>query len=337
MIAIDPNTPRLALIGCGAIAESFYLPALARHQNVMDQLILVDRDLARLDLLGNQHGIDRRETDYQRILGEVDGAIVATPPALHHQISMAFLQSGSHILCDKPLAEDGQQVHEMKTQAEEAGTHILVNNTRRLFPSSRRIKELIDTGTIGKLRSIEYHEGGPFSWPTVSGFYFDTKKNSKGITQDRGAHVFDLVCWWLGTKPTILDYKDDSYGGPEAVAELTFSTSECQGVVKMSLLNKLSNRYVIKGESGSITGDVYDRLQFMITTHTGQSRTVKVPSKVRYFNDLAFELVDNFIQIIRGQATPLISATDVIPSIQLIDECYANRTRFDLPWITDRR
>jgi predicted dinucleotide-utilizing enzyme len=95
---------KIAIVGCGAICEFYYLPALKRHKNVMEQLKLVDIDEQRLRALEVAFGTRKGIKEYHDLLGEVDGVIVATPPSSHHRIAMDFLREGAHVLCEKPLA-----------------------------------------------------------------------------------------------------------------------------------------------------------------------------------------------------------------------------------------
>lgn len=99
------NAPRIALIGCGAIADIYHLPALAKHQEVLDKVVLVDTSVERLSGLSAKYGIHNTTQDYHSILNEVDGVIIAVPHHLHHRISMDFLAAGVPVLCEKPLAE----------------------------------------------------------------------------------------------------------------------------------------------------------------------------------------------------------------------------------------
>ena len=324
--------PALALVGCGAIAESFYLPALAKA-GLLGQLVLVDRDGHRVDTLGSAYGIARRASDYTDVLGKVDGVIVAVPHHLHHDISVDFLRSGVHTLCEKPLAETAAQLRSMISVACEGGVQLAVNNTRRLFPSYRKVEELIASKQFGEVKSIAYYEGGEFSWPTSSGFYFSSEFGGKGVLLDRGAHVVDLVCWWMGRKPELVSFYDDSFGGCEAVCEARLKTAGCNAIIKLSWLNKLRNRFVVVCEGAEFSGEIYDWRRLTVS-RTGASRREKVVLKtsVRSFGDYADQLVANFVDVIRGTARPLISADDVADSIDVIEQCYRHRRRFAMPW-----
>ena len=129
---------RLALIGCGAIAESFYLPAIVKKGKLIRDVILVDRDESRLKKLSALYDVSGCVKDFHEVVREVDGAIVALPHQLHYETSVAFLKAGAAVLCEKPLAESTLQAKDMIVAAKQSGVALLVNKTRRLFPNTQK-------------------------------------------------------------------------------------------------------------------------------------------------------------------------------------------------------
>jgi predicted dehydrogenase len=325
-----------AVIGCGAITESFYLPAIAHHPSVFERLILVDNDMTRLKTITGRFNIRNFTTDYREIITSLDGVIIATPHHLHYSISKDFLTAGVHVLCEKPLAETGVEARDMIRLAQENNVTISVNNTRRLFPSCLKVKEIVSTGEIGAPRSIRYLDGGEFNWPTASGFYFDSRLSKKGVLLDMGAHVVDLICWWLGGKPTLLTSENDSFGGCEAVASLNLDYSGCRCEIRLSRLSKLPNRFLIKGNLGTIEGGVYDWKSLIVTKNDGGRRVFKMHSPANELLDFGCTLIANFLSVLRKDGKPLIPAGEVLASIELLEEAYGKAKRFPMPWYERR-
>lgn len=323
--------PKIALIGCGAIAESFYFPTLRKLMPMGDRLIIVDANADRVRTMAGKYAIARSLTDYRETLGEVDGAIVAVPHHLHFPITKEFLERGVSVLCEKPLAETGAEVRELIGLARSHGATLTVNNTRRIVPAVTRVKDLIDKGTIGELRSISYLEGGEFDWPTASGFYFNPKISRKGVLIDVGAHALDVVCLWLGAKPRVISSQNDSFGGCEAVASLILRHNNCVCRVRLSRLSKLPNTFRIVGEEGTIDGPIYEWRAFTLTSRSGVSETIRTDQdeSVASFPEWP---VTNFIDILTKGSAPLIPADAVMDSIELIEEGYRTATRFPMPW-----
>lgn len=324
--------PTIAIIGCGAITKSFHLPGLARHGAVLKRMVLVDPDSERARQLGGQYGVAMVERDYRTVLQKIDGAIIAAPHHLHHSVALDCIKNGVHVLCEKPLAESASQVEEIIFEAERSGVTVLVNNTRRLYPSSKKVTQLLREGEIGRPRYLEFYEGEEFDWPIRSGFCFGLQGSAKGVLLDRGAHVLDLACWWLGGKPRLMSYQDDSLGGSEAVAKLSFQFAECRGKVHLSWLSNLKNSFRLQGEWGSIEGGIYDWRSLTVVSRTGRKTTFKTDSEYRTLSDFSATIIDNFLDIISEGAPPVVSPRDVADSIALIEECYARRFRFEMPW-----
>lgn len=323
-------SPKIALVGCGAIADFFHLPALSRRPDLINQLILVDRNLDRARELREQLGAADAVADHRDIVEHVDGAIVATPHHLHHPITMDFVRAGAHVLSEKPLAETAAEVDEIVEAADEAGVQVAVNHTRRLFSSVQEVKRLIASGELGEVTEIDYELGEPFEWPAATDSYFGTKAGGRGVLFDTGAHIVDLVCWWMGGEPEIVEYLDDARGGTEAVAELTLRRGATTSRIRLSWLSKLRNEYRVVGSRGSVAGGVYEWSSYRAIGPDG-TRKIRT-DRARTFDDFSDMLLSNFTDVIAGRDAPIVSAADARTSIVVIDACYRRRKPFEEPW-----
>ncbi len=326
------SAPSIALIGCGAIAETYYLPALARHPDVLRRLILVDCDEGRAQRLAARFNVQTFQTDYRPTINRVDGAIIAVPTHLHYPISMEFLSQGVPVLCEKPLAESAEKARALNDCADSSSTSLAVNYLQRLIPTFAMVKEWLVEGAWGQPLSIEYFVSEEFKWPTASGFYFNAPVSSRGVLRDRGAHVMDHICWWLGGKPRLVSSQNDAFGGSEAVAHVQFEHKQCAGRVHLSWLATLPSRFNVGCEDATIQGDVYDYQSLVVKTRDGHRQRVNLKSKAKTKVDIADEVVTNFVNVIAKGEPPLVSGSDVLDSIQFIDECYAAATRLTTPW-----
>jgi predicted dehydrogenase len=328
---VAKSPPRIAMIGCGAIAERYHLPGLAKVPGVIENVVLVDRSAERTQAMANMFGITRQASDVAEVIDDIDGAIVAVPPALHYPICMQLLTRGIPVLCEKPLAESPTEAREMVEAAAKHSVALAVNHTRRMLPAYAEIRRLVDLQTIGDIVEIRWEEGCEFSWPAATAFQF--RSGAKGVMLDTGIHSLDLICWWLEQKPDVVSCQTDSYGGPEALAEIELQTDECHVHVKLSWLSRLANRYSIVGERGTISGelDYYDRLT--IATPNGRRTERKLRSTAKSYNDFGCQIIANFIDVIAGRAAPLIPAATVLPALEVMDECYEAATRLEMPWV----
>jgi predicted dehydrogenase len=323
----------VAVVGCGAIAEKYHLPALARHAGLLTQVVLIDPDLSRARALAATLPGARVAESCEQVWDDVDAAIVATPPGLHSRIAMPLLARGIHVLCEKPLAESAADARAMIQQAARSGVSLCVNHTRRAFPALRRVKELLDSGGLGECLTVEHLEGARFNWPSASGWHFAPANGNRGVLFDQGAHVLDTLCWWLGEKPRVVSCATDSFGGPEGAAELVLERGACTITVRLSWLSKLPNRYRIAGTRGTVEGAIFDWRRVTIHGDGGRRRQLKVSSDPGDYLTFGNVIVDNFLEAICGRAEPLTPAAAVLPSIELIEECYRCATRMPMPWL----
>jgi predicted dehydrogenase len=298
----------------------------------MKKLVLVDSDEARAQQMAAKFKASNWRCDYRKLLGKVDGAIIAAPTNFHYSLAMEFLSRGTPVLCEKPLAETVSQAREMVETAAQNNAVLAVNYLQRLIPTFAKVKEWLNEKTYGEPRFIEYIVREKFDWPSVSGFYFNSPISARGVLRDRGSHVLDHICWWLGGKPKVISSQYDSYGGSEAVAAIKFDHGNCSGEVKLSWLVKFPSRYKIICETATIRGDVYDYQNMTLESREGPRRGISLKTGLKTKLDIARTIVENFIDILRKGSQPLIPGHEVLASLEFADECYAAAKRFDMPW-----
>jgi predicted dehydrogenase len=320
----------IALVGGGAAALAYHLPALARHRGVMARLVLVERDASRGAEVAARYGV-RTVPTLEEVAGEVDAAIIATPHESHFPLALACLREGVHVLCEKPLATSAEEAGMLVEEAAARGLVLAVNNTRRLIPSYRKIHSLIATGAIGRVERLEINWGEVFSWPTFTGGYFKGS-GSPGVLLDLGAHALDLACWWLPGAPAVRSCLDDACGGAAAVCSVDLEVGGAEVRINLSWLSELENRVRVEGEQGKIECGLYEFDSLTVSRPRRRSRVIYTSRAPRQYERFAEPLVDNFVRAVAGEEAPLIPAAEVIPSLAAMDACRAVRRRFDLPW-----
>ena len=319
---------KIGIVGCGAAAKLYYVPALKRIPEMANNVYFVDKNIYQAENLSKEFGGGVILDDYHQILDKVQGVIIALPHFLHYSVSMDFLNAGIHVLCEKPLAESPEQVVTMISTAKKMNAGLCVNNTARMLPFTNKIKDLIQSGTIGQIKSVQFQMGGAFDWPSSTGFYVDPKISSKGIILDLGPHVIDLACWWLNERPQLLECKDDSFGGPESVAHIQATASNAKLDIFLNRLCDIDSHYEIVGTKGAIKGRYFDWKKISLQEN-GNTRTVVLPSRAKEYPEYVIPIVENFLQVTIQKEAPLVSGGDVLNSISMIDDCYRQRSRFN--------
>ena len=327
--AIRPTA--IGMIGCGAIAEIYHLPALQNIAGVAEKLWLVEPNTDRLAAMLGKFSAAGGVADFKELEGKVGGVIVATPPSSHHAICKWFLERGIDVLCEKPLTENYEEAVELVRIAEENDAKLAVNQTRRFFPTYQKIRDLIAEGAIGDVTSIKYHDGVEFDWPAASPHHF--APGAKGAWSDTGVHLLDTVCYWLGGEtPTLVESINDSHGGPEAMATVRLRHRKCDVEIKVSRLGRLMNGYKIIGTLGSIEASAEEFATVDVRLHAGGGKVHRVGSRKLKYTDFAKPLLENFVQVVSRMADPIVPGSSVMGTVKLLEEAYANPGRYRMPW-----
>ena len=322
--------PRIAVIGCGAAAKEYCLPLLAKFPDCHRTVVAVDSNASQAAAVAGEFGIHSHCTDFRDLPFEVDAAIVTTPHHLHAEQSIHFLQQGKPVFVEKPLGMSTDEVTQMLAAAAAGSATLMVNNCRRLFPAYRRVAELLSSGELGEIRRINVSDGSPFEWNSVSAFYLRDAQQARGVFLDRGAHTVDIVGWWLGGQPQLITSSYDAWGGAEALMKVHLSQGTTAVELAFSRLYKLENCYTVECEKAQVRGRLFQSTRFDIVRN-GRSETIQA-GKPALYHEYAWQLLENFVEVVQGIASPLFTAVDVAPSITLIDEAYRHAKQFQLPW-----
>ena len=113
---------------------------------------------------------------------------------------------------------------------------------------------------------------------------------------------------------------------------MRFELGRCSGEVRLSWLSNSPCRFSVACETGTIEGDVYDFQTLRLKTNSSEARPVAIKSAIKSKADVGYRVVGNFIEVITKGARPLIAGSDVLDSLEFIDECYRSATRLDMPW-----
>jgi predicted dehydrogenase len=328
---------RFAVVGCGAIAEAYFLPVLTTRHDLCSTLSIIDSNPERLQALSNQFGIEAIASSLDQVLDGIDAAVIATPHDTHFQLGKTLIAAGKHVLCEKPLTTTPEDATEMVEAAERANVVLMTNNWRRNCAAFRDIKCIIEAGSLGRPIAASWIEGYKFVWPTKSGFYFTQRPRNNmpppGILLDVGSHVVDLLCWWLGSDPKLVECRTDSFGGPEARVTLVLDFAGMKAQTDLSYYQKLTNKYRIQFELGCITGVSGEEHRFTLSRYGSKPTIMRATrGRISYVGH-AMQMITNFVGAIRGANQPLVTGRDVLPSIRAISEAYRHAQGFDAPWL----
>ncbi|MEW9050830.1 MAG: Gfo/Idh/MocA family oxidoreductase [Neobacillus sp.] len=197
---------RVGVIGCGSIAQHRHLPEYKMNTQV-ELVAVCDSNEQRAKEVAEKYGA-KAYTSYEELLnsGLVDVVSVCTPNYLHAPISIAALNAGIHVLCEKPMATSREEAEAMIAAANESGKKLMIAHNQRFVPSHQRARQLIANGEIGKIYSFRtaFGHGGPEGWSVEGkeGWFFQKEKAFVGAMGDLGVHKTDLLRYVLGEEIT---------------------------------------------------------------------------------------------------------------------------------------
>jgi len=207
-IAINTQSPlRFGLIGCGDIGQ---IRARAVAQAGPFRLTAVS-DLVedRARSLASRHGA-AVERSWQALVArkDVDVILVSTPPTLHATMCVQALQSGKHVLCEKPLARTPTECKDILKAAEANQRLLATGFNYRFFPSIQKARALLDSGLIGELDHVRSYAG--YSAATHSHSWLrDADVMGGGALRDNGIHLLDLTRYFLGEVAEVQGFATD--------------------------------------------------------------------------------------------------------------------------------
>lgn len=174
---------------------------LASQDSRVELTSLVDVDREALDQTAADFGA-RGFADYREMLdsGTVDAVSIATPHYLNGPIGLDCLKAGVHVFIEKPFAIRVSEADAMLAAARAKNLKICVGFQYRTYRSSRAIKELIDTGAIGKVNRVlwTWGEFRPESYYARDAWRETYRHAGGGVLMNQTSHDLDLICWLAG-------------------------------------------------------------------------------------------------------------------------------------------
>jgi len=161
---------------------------------------VAELDPERLQQYADQYGVEKRYDSGERMLEEekLDVVSVATPNAYHRALTIAALEAGCHVLCEKPMAMNAAEGREMLAAAERAGRRLMINFSYRFTEQSQALKDQVDAGVLGDVyfaRTLWHRRRGI---PKFGGWFGKKALSGGGPLIDLGVHRLDLALWLMG-------------------------------------------------------------------------------------------------------------------------------------------
>ncbi|MEO0226008.1 MAG: Gfo/Idh/MocA family oxidoreductase [candidate division WOR-3 bacterium] len=331
---------KLGIIGLGALTQTTHIPIFKRI-NTVEIVAICDIDVRKLDHIATQLGVKKRYVDFQALIEdeEVEAVVIATPTYLHAPMTIAALNFGKHVFCEKPMSTTLEEAEEMVAAAYKAKRKLAIGLNNRFRPDVQTLKNFIDHGELG---DIFYMKAGWLMGRTEWDFdewHRTTIRAGGGSFSSIGVNLLDICLWFLEKKEPIaisgachtriengkiddaavalIRYHDDTFltieVGWSLMFEKDFLYCNMFGQKGAALLNPLGIHKEMHGHLVNVTPTI--------------------PTKNYY--RISFELEDRFFveSILRDQ-TPVFSGQDGLLIARVVDAFYRSvrqktEVRFD--------
>jgi predicted dehydrogenase len=190
---------RVGVVGTSWWADAMYLPALSGHP-LADVRGVVGTRTNHTREFAERWGVPRTFATIEEMLDAepLDAVVVAAPNRNHYPMTLAALERGLHVLCEKPLGMSASEARRLAEAADRFGVVTMVPFTYRNMPAIRYLKELVDEGYLGRPYHLDmryfagYGRQGDYQWR------FDLDVSGAGVTGDLGSHWADLARSFFG-------------------------------------------------------------------------------------------------------------------------------------------
>jgi predicted dehydrogenase len=312
----------IGILGAAAIVP----PALTNPAKSVPEVQILGiaaRDPKRAVQFAKKHHIARVHPTYAALLADqdIDAVYIPLPNSLHAQWTIKALKAGKHVLCEKPMASNARQAEEMAKVAQETGLVLSEAFAYRYHPLTARVKQIIDSGQLGKIKHLEAEFSFLLPAPNNIRFQYEL---SGGALMDCGCYPVSLVRFMAGAEPHV-EQAETKIFRPQVdhkmFADLSFDDGRTARIRCGMLSPRLFTSVLkVEGEAGSLR--VFSPFQPHIIhrlTITKPEGTIheRVPGENSYTLQLRA-----FVKAIRRGTKLNTDPADAIGNMRLIDAIY---------------
>lgn len=195
MNSLTATKPKLGFAGVGWIGKH-RLMAISEQQ-MADIEAAVDPDSTAVQEIKEEiEGVKHISSFNEMLEKDIDGIVIATPSALHAEQSLAALEKGKAVFCQKPLGRNEKETAQVVNTAREHNLLLGVDFCYRHIRAAQKVKEVVQSGELGNIHAarLTFHNAyGP-----DKDWYYDASLAGGGCLMDLGIHLIDLLFWILG-------------------------------------------------------------------------------------------------------------------------------------------
>lgn len=339
----DKKVIRAGIIGCGKIAMSKHIPGLARLSHV-EICAFYNRTRSKAVNAADRFGSrDARVYDtYKELLQDdsVDVVHICTSNDSHAAISIAALETGKHVLCEKPMALNAKDAEAMTDAAEKNGKFLSISYQSRFREDSQYLKHLCDKGNLGDIYFAKAHAIRRRGIPTW-GDFLNKEKQGGGALIDIGTHALDLTLWLMNNyAPRMVVGKTYNYFGlkENIKSRMTAESSREYDIddAAFAFIQMENGATVILESSWALnTMEIGEAKSTICGTKAGADMKKGLRINGVSFNSLyenrietseildpGFREMESWIKSIRNNEEPVVKASQALVVAKILDAIY---------------
>ena len=316
---------RIGLLGASRIARDAVIRPAADIEGI-EVVSIAARSSQRAREYADFHSIAAVEPDYAALVAsaKVDLVYNGLPPSEHMSWTIAALQAGKHVLCEKPFAMNADEAKAMVGAAVESGRVLIEAFHYRFHPLFGRVLQIIESNAIGPVQRVDCDFNVPI--PYRPGELRYEKKLGGGAMMDLGCYPVHWARSVIGGEPKVVAAATEQHESGVDVcteAELEFpggvsATVNCS--MSESLPQKLDAELRVTGENGrlKVMNPLAPHIGHELILQTGSEHKLEtVGGDTTYHHQLR-----HVIDVIGGSAVQLTGGTDAIANMRVLDEVY---------------
>lgn len=313
---------RVGLLGASQIAPLAIIAPAARRDDV-ELVAVAARDPGRAGAFATEHGIARVVATYDELVSdpEIDLIYNGLPPASHASLSVAAMEAGRHVLCEKPFAMNGGEARRMFDVAVQTGCLCVEGFHYFYHPLFFRVQEIVRSGALGPLMSMS--AAFDVEIPDAAGNIRHDLALGGGALMDLGCYPLHMLRHIAGSEPQVVDAQAKT--GRRGIdlsmeAELHFNGIPARISCDMSADIAIRAEIEVIGQKGRlhVNNPIHPYLGHKLTLLLdGQETSEEVEGQSTFDHQL-----DAVIRAIRGGAAVPTGGADAVANMDAIDAIY---------------
>jgi predicted dehydrogenase len=315
-------TLRIGILGAARIAPSAVIKP-AQHVGEAVVGAVAARDRSRADAFASKHGIPKVHDSYAALIAdpELDAIYNPLPNGLHAEWTIAALEAGKHVLCEKPFTANAKEAEAVAAVATRTGLVVMEAFHYRYHPLAKRMREIVDSGELGEIRRVETALCFPLPKFSDIRYQYDL---AGGATMDVGTYTVHMARLLGREEPEVVS-AIAKRRGPDIDramrAELKFPGGHTGRITCSMWSTWLIQTYArVIGERGElhVINPTSPQLWHRMRVKTGGSaRSEKFSRKPTY----EYQLEAFCAAVLRGEPT-LTPPPDSIANMRVLDAIY---------------